>query len=122
MGHMESDFRKQKAVLWAVSTTPTGFGRYKLSAAVELDVRWSERKHETTNVQGTTIIADVAVVVNQAVTVGSVMWKGLKKDLPTSPTNLYEVVAYNEVPDIKGRGFRRTVSLQRWGDELPELV
>lgn len=125
MGHQESDFRKQKAVLWSVSSTPTDYGRYKLNAAVQLDVRWEERKHETTNPQGTTILADAMLSVGQAVTVGSIMWKGRKSELPdpvTGVTDLYEVVSYNEIPDLKGRGYERTVSLQKWSNELPELA
>ncbi len=120
----ESSDRKQKAVLWA-ATAATGFGDYgghKVSDPIEIKVRWEERKRESVDANGNTIAVDATVVVDRVIGVGSIVWLGKKVDVASPPVNLKQVVAYQEVPDVKGRKIRRTVLLTRYSDELPTIV
>ncbi len=68
----EDDYRFQKAVLWTFAGYD-GHGDVKVSAAVEVDVRWEERRSETLDVNGNSIAVDATAVVGQEISVGSVM-------------------------------------------------
>lgn len=121
MPHQETTSRHQKAVLWAAS----GFddnGKVKVAAAVEINVRREEKRTETLDPTGNTIAADATVVVNQDIVVGSIMWLGELEDVADPPVNLWAVIDFNKIPDIKGRAYRRTVMLMRHSNELPELA
>jgi hypothetical protein len=112
---------KQKAVLWAFSTYDAN-GDPVVSAAEELSVRWEQRKTESIDAQGAPIALNAKADVDQDVTAGSIMWLGELRDLPTSPTDLHEVVDFNKIPDIKGREFKRTATLRKWKGTLPSIV
>lgn len=121
MPSIETACLNQKAVLWAAN----GFdrdGEPKVDAAEEIDVRWETGQREAIDPQGNVIAVDEVVVVDRAIIVGSVMFKGPEDDLASPPTNLKQVVTYNETPDVKGRKFRRVVGLVRYSNELPELA
>ena len=115
--------RRQKAVLWAaVEDSFDDYGKHKVSAAIEVKVRWEEKKQESVDAMGNTIALDAFVVVDRVIAVGSIMWLGKKADLATPPVNLKEVAEYREVPDIKGRKSGRVVLLVRYSNELPTIV
>lgn len=118
MPNPESTHRKQKAVLRAASGFDD-YGEAKVTAAVEIDVRWENRRDEVLDANGNTIGVDATVVVNQDIAIGSIMWLGLLKNFSAPFTNLMEVVTFNKVPDIKGRKFRRVVNLIRYSDQIP---
>lgn len=123
MPPMETADLHQKAMLWEFS----GHDRYQqtVSSGVELNVRWEDKREETVDAEGRTVAVEATVVVDQKITVGSIMWKGKETDLPdpvTDVTDLKIVVAYNETPDIKGRNIRRTVKLARYNDTLPTIA
>lgn len=121
MPSLEVSSRHQKAVLWAASSHDD-YGNPLVDAAAEITVRWVEKRTEGVGPNGEAIAIDATVVVDQEIAVGSIMWLGAKDDLPDTPTNLKQVVAYNQTPDIKGREFYRTVSLIRYSDTLPTLA
>ena len=103
--------RHQKAVLWAA----TGYDEYsdiEVSAGVEIDVRWEWGKRDGLDAQGNTITIEATVVVDRKIAVGSKMWLGKLAAYETGETVLY-VVNYDEIPDLKGRKYRRVVSLSR---------
>lgn len=111
---------KQKAVLWAYLGTDR-YGQPKVQAtaqATEIDCRWEQKVQERVNAEGTTIGYPITAFVDREIEVGSVMWKGEKANLPDPLVDLYEVVAYDEVPDIKGRNPVRTVVLDRYAGSL----
>jgi len=109
------------AVLWAATSTD-GYGRSKISAPVEIRVRWEDSREESTDPQNTVQASPATVFVGQAISIGSVMWHGRLKDLPTTSADLFEVTGYKTTPDIKNRFMQRTVTLTRHGDVLPETA
>ena len=118
MPAIETSDLHQKAVLW----TTSGFDDYgdpTIGSPVELNVRWETGQKESLDSQGNTIALDSIAVVDQAVAVGSVMWLGALADVPSPATDLRSVVGYSEIPDLKNREFRRTVSLMKLSNELP---
>ena len=121
MGSISSSSLHQKAILW----TANGYdddGEHKVSAAVEVDVRWEEGRQETIDPQGNTIAIDAIVYINQEVAIGGVMWLGELADVPDTPTNLKEVVSYTQIPDIKNRNTLYAVSLMKLSNELPTIA
>ncbi|KKN70648.1 hypothetical protein LCGC14_0429210 [marine sediment metagenome] len=121
MPPIETISRHQKAVLWAANGFDD-FGEPKVDAATEITVRWQEGLQEAVDPNGNTIALDAVVVVNQDVTVGSIMWLGKKDDLASPPVDLKQVVSFSKIPDVKGRVFRRKVGLIRYSNELPALA
>lgn len=114
--------RKQDAVLFTKSGYDA-FGKPTVSdTPTKLKVRWEDRNEEVTDPQGNTIGTEATVVVDRAITIGSVLWKGSYDDLPddlSTLTDLKEVVTYSETPDVKGRNFRRVVRVVRYKNALP---
>lgn len=121
----ETFCRHQKAVLWARTGTDD-YGQPIVAAPVEIDVRWDgPTRREVLDAQGNTIAIDAEVSCIQTIKVGSVMWLGKLTDWygtgsAGTEVGLMEVKLYREVPDIKGREIRRTVSLMRLNDTLPD--
>ena len=112
---------RQKAVLWANTNTYDDDGQPQVSAATELKVRWETERMETPVTVNESVAYDEAVQVRQEVAVGSIMWKGKLKDLPSTPNNLRKVVDYIEIPGIKGRIEDRWVLLVKYSDILPTV-
>ena len=122
MVRFETTSRTQKAVLYASSTDHTSQGQKKVAAAVELDVRWEEGQSDALNDRGETIRIDATAVVDQDITVGSLVWLGAKDDLPSPVTDLKEVVSFSKIPNQKGTVFRRVVGLIRYSNALPPIA
>ena len=121
MPSVESMGRYQKAVLWAAVGHDRN-GKITVSAAAEIDVRWEEGKREAPGETGEPVAYDAMVMVDQAVTIDSLLWKGALADLPVSMTNVFRVASVEDVPDLKGRNTQRTLMLVRWGNTLPTIV
>jgi len=117
----ETSHRNQKVVYWAASTADSR-GRLKLATPVELDVRWLQTNAKIIDPQGNTVGIDVVARVDQEITMGSIFWEGELSRKPAVPTDLYRVVKYEEVPDVKGKVFSRKVYLARHSDALPTLA
>ena len=121
MPSQETTSRHQKAVYWEAN----GFddnGEPKVDAAVDLVVRWEQKRGEALNAQGNTIASDATVVVNRDIVVGSIMWLGILDDVASPPVDLWQVIDFSRIPDVKGRVDRRVVLLMRYSNELPELA
>jgi hypothetical protein len=120
MPPLETDCRQQKAVLWSTS----GFaadGDHKVNAGIVIDVRIQKDRMKMTNAQGNIIAVDAVFVVDRTIAVGSILWIGELKDVPTPPTDLLEVKTSSETPDLKGRHVRRLIGVTRFGNTLPDL-
>lgn len=121
---LETKDLNQKAVLWTVGGVDS-YSRPKLNTAIEIPVRWVDKKTERLDEKGNVVGADSVVIVDRQIAIGSIIWKGELVDLPSptsSITNLYEVMDTRESPDIKGRYFRRTIIITKYGSSLPESV
>jgi len=121
MPPIESQNLNQHAVLWVRGDYDT-YGRYTVSSPIEINVRWEEGQTQSSGAQDTVIAVSVTLFVDRVITPGSLVWKGKLKDLPASPTNIKEVENYDEVPDLKGRRFRRRVTCKRYEEQLPTVV
>jgi hypothetical protein len=112
----------QDAVFWEVNLTENNYGREELKAAVAIKTRWETKNKEVLDSIGNTIGIESTVVVDREIPVGSILWKGKLIDIPATPTDLRQVVTYNETPDIKNRYVRRIVGLVKYSNELPNLA
>lgn len=127
MPHFTTRNLNQYAVLYAALNTgnPSDLddsGTRKVSAAVQIPVRWEDDRKELEDAHGNSIIVDAVVTVDRSITQDSLMWKGQKADLPSPVTDLYVVTAYVEVPTIKRSKFYREVGLVRYTDTLPTIA
>jgi hypothetical protein len=120
----EVSHRTQWAVLWPA----TGYddqGEVTVGDPVEIKVRWTIGRGETTDKLGNTIALDASAVVDRVIVAESNMWLGRLEDWYGSngsagdSTELMRVVTYSEVKDIRGNATFRTVGLKRYRDALP---
>lgn len=112
------DVLRQTAVLWR-ATGYDEYGQVKIGSAEEIKTRWEIGKGEIRSPDESPIDVDAEVWVENEVEVGSLLWRGKKADLPASPSPLYQVVDYVEIPDLKGVSFERRLMVKRFKEELP---
>jgi len=124
MPDQEVAYLQHKAVVWFRVGTDR-YAQPMVAQPVQLDVRWNEKLHEVLDAHGNVIQADVEVVLDRPVPVGSMMWNGTLDILPadtlTPPSDVRQVIGYNATSDLKGRAIYRTASLMRWKDALPQV-
>lgn len=117
--------RKQYAVLW-MFVRFDNHGDLVVEQPVELKVRWEPTYKMGVDAKGEPIAITADVAVDRPITIGSIMWRGRINDIPgtayTPTSDLMKVIGFDEVPDVKGRTFRRGVSLARFSDSLPTVV
>lgn len=124
---MEDDrrFRKQDAVLWAYAGVDN-HGDIKVSSTpVALKVRSEKLTRQVNDPVSEIQATDFTLVVDREIAKGSIIWFGKLSDVPDDTNNLTDlkqVVEYDEIPDIKGRKFRREVTLIKYGDRLPQTA
>jgi len=128
---LETSSRLQKAVYWEASGVDN-HGCPKLKAPIEVDVRWEQVARtvlhdDSFNLSnpGKMVAIVAEVIVDRKMPQGSVLWLGELADLVgtgSSIQDLCEVCFYEEVPDLKGRNIRRSVTLMRSRDVLYDLV
>jgi hypothetical protein len=124
----ESRRRYQKAVLWPYA----GVDRYGMvvrGEAREILVRWETGRKAPEGPDGKTLDLRFQVHVGEEIPLDSLMRLGSLEDwYGTNGTGgedagaedeVCRVVSYREVPDVKGRHFRRTVSLERFQGAPP---
>ena len=119
MPDVETILRNQDAAYWA-KVGDDRYGTTKVSAGIPLRVRWEEKQGEMLSPTGETISTDAQVVVAREVLVGSIMHLGKATTTPTS--KIFQIVAYDRIPDVDNRWIRRTVGLKRYTDTMPQVV
>jgi hypothetical protein len=120
----ESDYRFQTAQLWERVGTDE-YGEPKVSERESLQVRWENKQRQMIGPNGQPVAVDATVIVTCDIANGSIMWLGCVDDLPDDEiplSNLMEVVAFDNTPDVKGRVFRKVVGLKRFNNRLPTIV
>lgn len=124
MSRVEEVSILQKAVIWDLSGRDN-YGQEQVSEAREIDCEWPQNFTESQGNQDTKESSNDTLVVNEDLTIGSILWFGAEVDLPTgtaSPEPLYVIVGRSKSPDIKGRKFRRTITVARYSSTLPEII
>lgn len=125
MVDIETMERHDKAIYWAASGK-NRYGKITVASPIDLDVRWEYVNREIVGPQGEVVRVDAVVVVDRVILDGSIMWKGSLKDIPgtseTPTSNIMTVIGFGEIPGIKGRKVRRVVYLQRYSDNMPEVI
>ena len=117
MPSLEVDCLNQFAV-YVAATGVDDYGDKTGAAAIEIKVRWEKGLSEIVDSFGNTISIDATVVVDRVIAIGSTMWQGKLEDYPATSADLRKVVVYKEIPDTKGREFRRVVLLRKLSDEV----
>lgn len=112
---LETQRLHQRAVLW-LRTGFSASGEPTVGAASEVNCRW---EYVTRQVpiggQQEPVAIDAEVWVAADVPIGSLIWEGELADIGTGDVDdVYEVVSFSMVPDIKGRAKERTLLLQRY--------
>jgi hypothetical protein len=110
--------RTQNCVLWPFVSFDD-HGRYRVGDPVDIVVRWQETRREIRKPDGILVAIEATAYVDREIVPDSLIWLGTVDDLPpgtggTYPDNLKQVVTYEDVPDLKGRQHRRTVTLARY--------
>lgn len=118
---LETICLNQRAVLWPFSSYGPD-GELRVGSPVEILVRWNTSISSGQGDTSDSFSKTSNLPVNRVIAVGSVIRLGKKKQLPTPPDDIYEVTGYEEVPDIKGRHFHRSVTIRKYAGSLPEIV
>jgi hypothetical protein len=130
MPPIELEARYEKAVLWEPPSSDIkqdDYGASRITPPAEVRVQWVTDKRRIQDVFGTTVNVDAMAVVAQEVKVGSLMWLGELADWTGTGSGgqddeVMKVVSSSTQRDIKGRVTRRTVALQKFGDDVPATV
>lgn len=110
------------AVLWEI-TGRDKFAQPILDNPIQIRCRWIDTKKEAVDAQGNTVAIDAQVYIAIDIPIGSMMWKGKLTELLGTdlipPRDAMQVISFPKTPDLKGRNYRRMVSLMRFGNTLP---
>lgn len=128
MPPLETSDRWQTATLWEY-VGKDRFGQPKVSSTpIELDVRWNTARRLVLVPDGNKVALEAEAVVNRQIGIGSVLflgaladWTGTGSGSAGEESELWEVVTYDETPDLKGRNLRREIGLKKYRDTLPTL-
>lgn len=118
---LETDDLKQFAVFWLASPNVDKWGKKQVRTPKEIPVRWEWglKLNQVATEASEKMIA--TVYVDREITIGSILWKGRKANLPSTLTDLVQVLDYKEIPDIKGLSPRRLVMVGLYSDTLPTI-
>lgn len=122
MPPIETSDLHQTAVLWPADGSYDEYGNPAIGEPVEVSVRWEFCREEVVGPQGSPTALDAMAVVDRVVPIDSRMWLGTLDDWYGESGSAGEddevltVATYNEIPDVRGREFRRTVGLTRYKD------
>lgn len=106
--------RRQKAVYWAQSGKPDGYGRRSFAAPVEIDCRWVGKNRQVVNANGDVHVSDVTVYVDREMQMGDFLLEGELSDIwdstqevPGTPQqyNAREVQEFRRTPNFRATEF-----------------
>lgn len=121
MPPIETQHLRDYAVLW-MAEDYNEYGRYNVASPIEIRVRWEGGKQQSDNPTDEVDSWPTTIYVDREIEIGSVLWHGKLRNLPSPPTNLFKVNGRNTIPDLRNRHYQRTVSLVRHGNTLPTVV
>lgn len=119
----EGSERRQKALWWR-KTGKTDYGEPVVAPAVEILVRWENKRDTVAGKDGSPIAIDAQVDLGQRVYPGDLMWLGTLADWNGTSSigeenEIMEVDHYDEIPDLKNREVDRTAGLVLFKGTLP---
>lgn len=107
-----------KAVLW-LEAGATDYGDKAVGPANEINVRWEGKTlNNPADPQRQKIAHDAVVFVDREIPIGSLLWKGAKDALPQNPVNMFRVVFYEEIEDLKGYSVERHVLVVKHPNQI----
>lgn len=122
---LESIALTDRAVLWAAAPSDR-YGETRVHVATEIASRWASGDAWGAARDGDGVALTATVHVEEAVPLGSLLWKGTLADWAADPAaggaRLVQVKAVNEVSDLKGREAGRTLTVTKFAATLPEVV
>ncbi len=117
-----SRMRKQTAVYWALEGSESGgnnydeFGQPQYTEPIEISVRWESRTAEFLDAQGTRVLSNAIVYVDQDVDITGVLMLGelvdiTDEDNPKENDDTWEIRRFEKLPNLKNNEILRTVFL-----------
>lgn len=119
---VETQGLDELSVLWIQDGTADEKGNDRLGPAVEISCRWELTKRLSQGANTNERRGAANVDVDREIPLGSLLWRGEKKDLPAIPTDLFKVIGYNEIGDVKNRDSRRLIVVDRYKGKFPGAV
>jgi len=103
-------------------------GQPKIGTPIELYVQWNLDRKEMFDPKGHKITVEAHAVVDRRLEPGGVLWKGTEDEWygvgsgtgSGDDRELFEIMAYHEIDDVKGRNTLRTIGVARYRSTLPE--
>lgn len=112
----------QYATVWKRIGTDLNARPIVSSVAETIRCRWDGSKRNVSGPNGEPIRLDATLFVEAEIRIGSAVTRGTIDDLPgtgqTPERDVYEVVSYEEIPDIRGVHVTRKVGLVKGSDTL----
>jgi hypothetical protein len=111
----------QDMVYWEAAGVDD-YGKTVVTSPIALKVRWETTYREVLTKEGARVTADMVIHTSRPLLVNSIVWRGKSGSLPAEPTDLFEVLFYEETPDLKNRWINRVVYCRRYADSLPTVI
>lgn len=86
---------------------------------VEISSRWTHEQDEVNDANRGVIFTDIVAKVDRDIAIGSLIFLGAEANYVSGTSQLYEVISFRKIGDVKGRKYRRTVGLIRYSLEHP---
>ena len=117
---LEDKCLTEHAVVWPIDERPGRYGDARVGPRVQIRARWELDLSLVPDVlarnEGATGIVDVQCKLD----IGTIMWRGKLKDVPLDKIReLYRVVGFSTIPDIKGIATKFTAIVAPHSEELP---
>lgn len=112
MPPLETSDLAQYAVMWGQLDYDDN-GRPTLDSAVEIRARYEIELGEVISNNDSSITQAIEVVVDREIPIGTQMRLGRLSEVSSPLDKLLQVVGSIAVPDLKGRYYRRTVTLMK---------
>jgi len=111
---------RQDGAIWAFSSFDS-HSRPLVNAATAIKCKLEKVTKNQLGPNGEVIISDAICFVDTTITVGSIFRLGTVASIPSTPDNLFEVMNYNELNDIRNIDTARWVELNLWNKALPTI-
>jgi len=123
MAHDNATRRRYQFLVYWEATGKNDLGEYTFASPRELKVRIEEGLRETIDPEGNTVASAKQINVPESIVIGSLIWVGKLKDLPTSPApEIHQVINHSTVPNVRARKYDRWIDTMRHSSKVPVLT